>query len=83
MPGRVLGSDKDYVSSEEGSRDPRKGTGVTVQASLRRRGVCNTTGPLSQSPLVTKPPAPGSLCQARETPSNSGGEKRKRGTVCN
>lgn len=52
MPGRVLGSDKNYISSEEGSRDPRKGSWVTVQASLRK-GVfyiqqassCNTCSP--------------------------------------
>ena len=30
MSGRVLGSDKNYVSSEEGSRDPRKVSGVAV-----------------------------------------------------
>lgn len=77
MPGRVLGSDKDYVSSEEGSRDPRKGTGVTVQASLRRRGVCNTTGPLSQSPLLlahfVKPGKPLPILE----------ERKGRGAVCN
>ena len=35
VSGRFLGSDKNYVSSEEGSRDPRKVSGVAVWASLR------------------------------------------------
>lgn len=30
VSGSVLGSDKNYVSSEEGSRDPRKVSGVAV-----------------------------------------------------
>lgn len=33
MPGRVFESDKNYVSSEEGSRDPSSG-------QLENRGFC-------------------------------------------
>ena len=51
VPGRVLGSDKDYVSSEEGSRDPRKGTGVTVQASLRRGVFAIQQAPCHKAPF--------------------------------
>lgn len=49
----------------------RKVPGTPVQASLRT-GVF-----VYNRPLVTTPPLPGTLCQVRETPSTSGGEKRK------
>ena len=72
MSARVLGSDKNYVSSEEGSRDPREVSGVAVWASLRR-GV----SAIQQAPCH-KAPFSWLICQARETPSKSGREKRKR-----
>lgn len=57
MPGRVLGSDKIYVSSKEGSRDPRKGSWVAVQASWRR-GVFAYNRPLVTTPTPTPPLRP-------------------------
>lgn len=76
VSGRVLGSDKNYVSSEEGSRDPRKVSGAAVWASLRREVSAIQQAPCHKAPFSWL------TLSSQGNPFQVWKRKKEEGTVC-